>query len=361
MKIGIIGTRGIPNAYGGFEQFAQYLSEGLTRKGHEVWVYNSHRHPYQLPEWKDVHIIHCKDWEHRIGTAGQFLYDRNCFTDARKRNFDILLQLGYTSSSIWHRSWPDTVNVVNMDGLEWMRTKYSKPVQRFLRWAEKLAVQHADVLVADSPAIREYLNTTYNKQAAYIAYGATIPEGFDVSHLAAYGLKPGGYYMILARMEPENHIEMVIRGYLLSGQRLPLVVIGNINNTYGKELQKKYTEVRFMPGIYETGIVNALRHFSRLYFHGHSVGGTNPSLLEAMACGCTIAAHNNPFNKTVLEDNAYYFSSAEDVSGIVNTTNDAAINGMIEANQQKIQEHYSWSSIIDSHESLFLRSLQKKD
>ncbi|RYZ18596.1 MAG: glycosyltransferase, partial [Sphingobacteriales bacterium] len=178
---------------------------------------------------------------------------------------------------------------------------------------------------------------------------------------AAYGLKPGGYYMILARMEPENHIEMVIRGYLLSGQRLPLVVIGNINNTYGKELQKKYTEVRFMPGIYETGIVNALRHFSRLYFHGHSVGGTNPSLLEAMACGCTIAAHNNPFNKTVLEDNAFYFSSAEDIAGIVNNTNDAAVNGMIEANQRKIQEHYSWSSIIDSYESLFLRSLQKKD
>src|SRR5438128_139636 len=93
LKIGILGTRGIPNAYGGFEQCAQYLSAGLAEKGHEVWVYNSNMHPYQKAEWNGVNIIHCKDWEHRIGTAGQFIYDYNCIVDARKRNFDILLQL----------------------------------------------------------------------------------------------------------------------------------------------------------------------------------------------------------------------------------------------------------------------------
>ena len=103
MKIGIAGTRGIPNAYGGFEQFAEYLGKGLTEKGHEVWVYNSSDHPYQGAEWNGVHIIHCKDPESSIGTAGQFLYDFFCIMDARKRDFDILLQLGYTSNSIWHR------------------------------------------------------------------------------------------------------------------------------------------------------------------------------------------------------------------------------------------------------------------
>ena len=122
MRVGILGTRGIPNTYGGFEQFAQYLALGLIARGHEVFVYNSSDHPYTDSQWNGVQIIHRRDWESAIGTAGQFLYDYNCFRDASRRNYDILLQLGYTSSSIWHGIWPrDAVNVVNMDGLEWKR------------------------------------------------------------------------------------------------------------------------------------------------------------------------------------------------------------------------------------------------
>ena len=100
MKIAIFGTRGIPNHYGGFEQIAQFLSEGLCKKGHEVYVYNSHNHPYQSNKWNNVNIIHCYDPEFKLGTIGQFIYDLNCSLDSRKRNFDIILQLGYTSSSI---------------------------------------------------------------------------------------------------------------------------------------------------------------------------------------------------------------------------------------------------------------------
>ena len=102
MKIGILGTRGITNTYGGFEQFAQYLSVGLVRRGHSVWVYNSSNHPYRERDYRGVNIIHCSDWEDRIGTAGQFVYDYNCLMDARRREFDVLLQLGYTSNSIFH-------------------------------------------------------------------------------------------------------------------------------------------------------------------------------------------------------------------------------------------------------------------
>src|ERR1700761_6832335 len=96
MKIGILGTRGIPNRYGGFEQCAEYLALGLTARGHEVWVYNAHNHEYRASTWNGVNIIHCNDPEHKMGTAGQFIYDYNCIKDARKRGFDILLQLGYT-------------------------------------------------------------------------------------------------------------------------------------------------------------------------------------------------------------------------------------------------------------------------
>src|SRR5215212_11623109 len=101
MKIAILGTRGIPNSYGGFEQFAEYLSLGLIDKGHEVTVYNSHNHSYQEEIWNGVKIVHCYDPEYLIGTAGQFIYDLNCILDCRKKNFDIILQLGYTSSSLW--------------------------------------------------------------------------------------------------------------------------------------------------------------------------------------------------------------------------------------------------------------------
>ena len=133
MKIGILGTRGIPNYHGGFEQFAEYFSIYLAENNHEVYVYNSHSHPYQKKHFKGVNIIHCKDPENKMGTVGQFIYDFNCILDARKRNYDILLQLGYTSSSIWCKLLPPkTIVISNMDGLEWKRSKYPKMVQKFL-------------------------------------------------------------------------------------------------------------------------------------------------------------------------------------------------------------------------------------
>ena len=156
------GTRGIPNHYGGFEQFAQYLSEGLCQMGHEVFVYNSHNHPYQKNKWNEVNIIHCYDPEFKLGTIGQFIYDFNCTLDSRKRNFDVILQLGYTSSSVWNWLFKRTTRLfTNMDGLEWKRTKFSRPVSLFLKYAEKLAVKHSDVLISDSLGIQSYLEKKY--------------------------------------------------------------------------------------------------------------------------------------------------------------------------------------------------------
>src|ERR1044071_3148961 len=166
MKIGILGTRGIPNAYGGFEQFAQYLSQGLVKRKHEVYVYNSSNHYYKEKTWNGVNIIHCKDLENKMGTAGQFIYDYNCFIDARKRNYDILLQLGYTSSSIWFRLWPKkSINVINMDGLEWKRSKYGKLTRKFLQAAERWAARKGDILIADSIGIQEYLQQKYKRSS----------------------------------------------------------------------------------------------------------------------------------------------------------------------------------------------------
>jgi glycosyltransferase involved in cell wall biosynthesis len=359
MKIGILGTRGIPNAYGGFEQFAQYLSQGLVQRGHSVWVYNSSDHPYQQKEWEGIHIIHCKDWEGMIGTAGQFLYDYNCLRDARARSFDILLQLGYTSNSVWHRLWPKSMlNVINMDGLEWKRSKYGPVTRKFLVRAEKWAARHGDVLIADSVGIQDYIRQKYDRDAIYIPYGADIPRTFDAAKLAQWGLHPDGYHLLMARMEPENNIEMIVQGWMAGEKAKPLVLIGNPGNSFGQYLVKTYKDDRlhFIGAIYDVDTVNALRHFSAMYFHGHSVGGTNPSLLEAMAAGCTIAAHDNIFNKAILNEQGLFFSDSNQVRAILNSVPDPAMRlGWKEKNLEKIKMLYNWDKIIGDYEKVMLK------
>jgi glycosyltransferase involved in cell wall biosynthesis len=363
LKIGILGSRGIPNAYGGFEQFAEYLSLALVEKGHEVSVYNSHLHPYKHSEWRGVHIIHCKDLEHRLGTAGQFIYDFNCFTDARKRNFDILLQLGYTSNSIWYKRWPkNTINFINMDGLEWRRTKYKKLTRIFLKFAEGLAAKHADHLIADSIGIQDYLRSEYDKPSVYIAYGADVFEAEDNTMLERYNLKPFEYYLLIARMEPENNIEMIIQGYLKSSKKYPLVIVSNAENRYGKKLREKYPDelVVYTGAIFDRPLIDNLRFYSSTYFHGHSVGGTNPSLLEAMGCQCNIAAHNNVFNRSVLGSDADYFSNASQIADVLNKNGDPSVLTERKLNNlQKINSVYNWNRVINQYEKLFLEMMAK--
>ena len=212
MRIAILGTRGIPNNYGGFEQFAEYLSEGMVNAGHEVFVYTSHDHPYQEKTYKNVQLIHIQNPEQKTGTWGQFIYDFNCILDSRKRNFDVIYQLGYTSSSVWGFLLPSKACIVtNMDGLEWKRSKYGKMVQRFLKMAEKWAVKSSDFLVADSIGIQTYLKNKYNVSSTYFPYGTYLFEKPDNSALAVKDVKAFGYSMLIARMEPENNIEAIIK------------------------------------------------------------------------------------------------------------------------------------------------------
>lgn len=360
LRIAILGTRGIPNHYGGFEQFAEYLSFGLVQKGHEVFVYNSSQHPYTEREWNGVQIIHCADPEHKLGTFGQFIYDLNCINDSRKRDFDILLHLGYTSDSIWHWRWPkNTVNMVNIDGMEWMRSKYNKPTRRFLKFAESLAAKNAQVLIADSPQMQHHFLARYGKKPVYIPYGAEEFTEPDDSIPEMYKLLPHQYFLLVARMEPENNIEMILRGYMASSQTYPLLVIGNVTNKFGKYLNSEFDHqrIQFLGSIYDQHALNNLRYYSTRYFHGHSVGGTNPSLLEAMACRCNIAAHNNVFNKSVLQNGADYFSTAGDVAAIIDTPDNARLaDQKRQLNMQKIKTVYNIQKNIDDYERIMLQA-----
>ena len=358
MKIAILGTRGIPNNYGGFEQFAEYLALGLVIKGHEVTVYNSNTHPYQESTWNGINIQHIYDPESKIGTAGQFMYDFLSILDTRKKDFDIILELGYTSSSVSFSFHPKkSIVVTNMDGLEWKRTKFSAKVQKFLQWAESLAVKKSDHLVSDSIGIENYLKKKYGVESTYIPYGSHLFNDENASVLDEYNVKPNEYNMLVARLEPENSIEIILDGIVQADDDISFLVIGKHETKFGEYLKIKFqdnTNIKFIGGVYDINALNNLRHYSNLYFHGHTVGGTNPSLLEAMASSALICANNNEFNSAILDDDAFYFSTVEDVAKVITTISHEDHKDKIKNNRKKITELYTWEKIVNDYEDLFL-------
>jgi len=372
MRVAIIGTRGIPNNYGGFEQCAEYLALGLVEKGHEVLVYNSHNHPYQLKEWNGVQIIHCYDAEYKYGTFGQFLYDRNCIKDVKKRKCDVILQLGYTSSSVWGWMLPKNVVVTtNMDGLEWKRTKYSSPVKKFLQYAEKLGVRYSDYLISDSIGIQNYLTEKYGRDSTFIAYGAYLFTNPDEAVIKPYVSTPYDYDMLIARLEPENSIEIILDGVAAAKSKRKFLVIGKHQTKYGEYLKEKFKgidNIIFAGAIYDLNVLNNLRYYSNIYFHGHTVGGTNPSLLEAMSSNALICANDNPFNKYILGEDAFYFLEKNDVTKVLDNPEVQKLNKnaaeKLAGNSEKIKELYQWDIIVEQYaqhlNDVFKQGVQRK-
>ncbi|MDB5010731.1 MAG: glycosyl transferase family 1 [Mucilaginibacter sp.] len=359
LRIAILGTRGIPNHYGGFEHISEYVAAGLVKRGHSVTVYNSHNHPYAESTWNGVEIRHCYDPEYLIGTAGQFVYDLNCLLDARKRDYDIIMLMGYTSSSVWGSLYPEkSVIITNMDGLEWKRSKYSKPVQAFLKHAEKLAVKYSRFYIADSLVIKSYLQDKYQIDSKYIPYGADLVSEIEREQLNAAQIAKEDYFLLMARMEPENNIETILEGFNKSTSRRSFKVLGDTGNRFGKYITHKFKNddrIQFKGSIFDNAKVRSLQNNSYLYFHGHSVGGTNPSLLEAMASEALIAAHNNPFNKSVLHTDAFYFSNANEVREIVETVQRKETEKtMVNNNLHKIKYQFNWENIVDQYEEFMI-------
>lgn len=326
MKIAFISTRGIPNNYGGFEQFAEYISVGLVRRGHEVVVYSPHFHPYREPDYKGVRIKHIYSPEKWMGSSvGSFFYDFLSLRDAlKKEKFDIIYEAGYTSivpAYIWFNvkriKYP--LFTTNMDGLEYKRTKFNKWVQKFVFWEERMAVKHSHYLIADNMGIRDYYKEKYGKESKFLAYGADVHEDYDVDVLKEYGLEAGGYFIVVARLEPENNLFMAIEGYLASNQygKHPLVVVGK----------------------------------------------TNTPLLEAMASGCFILAHDNIFNRAVLGENALYYGSTDAATEMLDGI-DQAVSAhkkeYTERNLEVIRRDYSWEKLVDEHEEYFKWMLSQR-
>lgn len=362
LRLGIIGTRGIPNRYGGFEVFAEEISRRLADRGHHITVFCPHNQIYQEKTLNSVHLTFCYNPEEKIGTAGQFVYDLNCNLESRKHHFDVILHLGYTSDSVWWPIWSGkALHLTNMDGMEWKRLKYSPTIQSFLKRAERWAANRSDLLIADSKGIYEYLTSKYTTPVRYISYGADIPDAFNPKILRDYNVEQYQYDIIVARMEPENNIELAIKTRLQENASIPLLIFSN-ETGYGDRLKKKYANhplIRFQKAVYQSGILNSLRFYSRYYLHGHSAGGTNPSLLEAMACRCRIFAHNNYFNRSILGDNARYYSDTQELSDCLDIPwSLEKFAEQTENNLNSIRELHNWDSITNEYESAFYQALE---
>lgn len=364
MKIAILGTRGIPNEYGGFEQFAENLSNGLKLRGYNITVYNTHFHPFKEKYYNGINII--RKWcpEKILGSSAHFIYDFLCLNDAIKRNFDIILELGYGTSSISYYlcNINKSIIITNMDGMEWRRDKWNTFTKILTKWFEKIGAIKSHYLVSDNIEIKNYLYKTYKKTSVFIPYGANIFLDAEESILDKFNIKKYQYYLLVARLEPENNIEIVLNGFAKTSDRSSFIVIGNNNTKYGKYLVDKFSfdkRIKFIGGLYNMKLLNNLRYYAKIYFHGHSVGGTNPSLLEAMASNAFICAHNNKYNRSVLGSQSLYFSNEIEVSNIINKYNilyKTKANQIIE-NLVKIKNIYNWGKITEQYSELFKKAI----
>ena len=366
MKIAILGTRGIPNNYGGFEQCAEYLSIGLVEKEHQVTVYSPDFHPYKDEFYKGVRIIRKASPKYFFGnSATNFIYDYLCFKDAVRKDFDIILELGLITSSLSmifcnHKK---KMIVTNLDGLEWKRSKWNKIVQKITKKLEKYGVKHSDYLIADNVGIQDYIKDEYNRNSEFIPYGAFDIKTPNPTCLKEFGLVPDNYLLSIARLEPENNLEIMFDGYITSEIKTPYFVVGNHLTEYGDFLKDRYrnTGIFFLGGVFNKHHLDNIRYYSSFYLHGHSVGGTNPALLEAMAANTLILAHDNQFNKSVINQNAYYFDSPKALAVLLNDKE--IVNNKIEFaknNLSRINEVYSWLIVVNQYESYFKRILDNK-
>lgn len=255
---------------------------------------------------------------------------------------------------------------MNMDGIAWRRTKWSRFAKRYLRLMELIAAHSATRLIADAQAIADHLTTSYSidpQKVQVIEYGAyPIDVPPSIAALQRFGLTPQEYYLVVCRLESENHVREIIEGYLASGTTWGLVIVGDhtTDTAYARSLLAAGGDrVRFVGTIFDQEVLTALRYHCRAYIHGHSVGGTNPSLLEAMACGNYVVAHDNAFNREVTQNRCAYFTKANDVTHVLQNLETKGIpTGVCEYLRALIEQKYNWEKITDQYIVEFRESLR---
>jgi glycosyltransferase involved in cell wall biosynthesis len=293
---------------------------------------------------------------------------------AVKDNFDIVLMCGQGGYAyipqLLKRHKP--IFITNTDGIEHRRTKWNKIVRLGVRFVgEMTSVITSDYLVADSKGIKAYLEKEYSvfpKKIYTIEYGAEVLNKDDYSEdlIEEYGVKPGEYYLVVSRLEPENNVSMILEGYKQSKTDKPLVVVGNLKeSTYVEELKalSQNSNIKLVGGVYKPAKLKALRLNCAAYLHGHSVGGTNPSLLEALGAGNIVIGHDNPFNREVTDNVGFYFNNPQECATAIDS-----VDMLTETERKQYANHavnriinyYNWDRIADEYTNMFNQVYKNK-
>ncbi|HEV6964816.1 DUF1972 domain-containing protein [Roseateles sp.] len=354
----ILGIRGVPAAHGGFETFAERLALDLVQRGWRVIVYCQHEGREALPddEWRGVERVNIAVPGDGPGSTIRFDW-RSTLHAARHPN--LCLVLGYnTAAFLAALRLRGVTTVINMDGIEWSRAKWGPAAKTWFWLNERAGAWLGHYLVADHPEIARHLATRASPRKIHtIAYGADRVAQADAAPVQALGLRPGEYASVIARPEPENSLLEIVRAFSRRRRGRQLAVLGNYSaaNPYHEAVRRSASdEVLFLGAIYDRQVVAALRLHSALYVHGHQVGGTNPSLVEALGAGNAVLAHDNPFNRWVAGPQAAYFGDEAALAAQFDALLDASerLQAMRQASLDRHQQAFQWPDILAQYREL---------
>ncbi|MEO6715308.1 MAG: DUF1972 domain-containing protein [Mycobacteriales bacterium] len=365
MKVALVGTRGAPGRYGGFETAVEEVGRRLVVRGHDVIVYC--RNPRQtMTSYAGMRLVnlpalrhkHFETLSHTALSAAHLVAHR----------VDVAVVFNAANAPFVPIIKAARIPVaLHVDGLEWQRAKWGTVGKRYYKTNERIGVRVADALIADAVGIQDYYRERYRAASVFIPYGAPILRDLSADRLAEKELGPRGYHLVVARLEPENNVHVVIDGYATGAAQLPLVVVGGVRypGDYVRGLQSTAASdarIRMVGSVYDDELLDQLYAHSASYLHGHSVGGTNPSLLRAMGAAAPVLAFDVNFNREVLGDTGRYWSDREAVrSAITDVEADldaARARGV--AGQQRAAERYRWDDVAERYERLCLDLVQRR-
>ncbi len=333
----------------------------LRSRGHEVTVYCQVEAGEAFSEnvWNGIRRVMIPAGKGSIGTIP---FDWKA-TLHSLREKGVVLTLGYNTAifNLLYR-FNRIPNLMNMDGIDWQRKRWSKPALLWFWMNEWIGARVANHVVADHPEIGRHLaRHTSQDKITVIAYGADPVTSAPIEPIQTYSLTSKNYYLLIARADPENSILEIVRGYSLQRRGIPLVILGNYKpegNRYQKAvLDAAGPEILFLGAIFDREIVSALRFHARAYFHGHRPGGTNPSLVGALAAGAAVIAHDNRFTRWVAGSDTRYFQSSEDVDKILDSLemNPEQLVAMGTASRARFEQSFIQDKILTAYEDLLLR------
>jgi len=360
MKIALIGTRGVPARYGGFETAVDEVGRRLAKSGHDVTVYCRTPKGQDRPaEYEGMKLVHLPALKKKsLETLSHTLL--SVLHAMFRRRFDAVIVFNAANAPFLPLLRLRRIPVAtHVDGLEWRRAKWQGLGRKYYRWAEAASVRWSDGLIADAQGIADYYDAEFSVPTELIAYGAPVIGSEQSDRVEELGLTSNGYHLVVARFEPENHVDVIVDGYVRSDCRLPLIVVGSA--PYADEYIAKIhaladDRVRFLGGVWDQDLLDQLYGNALTYLHGHSVGGTNPSLLRAMGAGAPTIAYNVGFNREVLGVSGRYFLGATDLAvELMESEADLPATLRRETLAQHEATRYDWDDVASRYEALCLK------